>query len=211
MRIVECEQGSREWVEARLGRPTASQFSRIITPGRMQLSAQRKKYQAELHYEWWCGEPKDDLTDNQWIDRGKALEPQARDYYSLVTDLDVETVGLLLTDDGIAGASPDGLMNNRRAGLELKVPMADTHLLWLSVGEVPTDYRTQVQGQIWVGGLEWVDFLSYCPELPPLLVRVEPDPAMQAAFDEHLPAFYAELLAGRQRLVDLGVKPWEKL
>ena len=76
---------------------------------------------------------------------------------------------------------------------------------------LPTDYKAQVQGQLWVTGRAWADFMSYCPELPPFLIRVEPDPKFQAALDDHMPVFHAELMAGRARLLDKGVTPWVKL
>jgi len=31
LRILEAEQGTQEWLDARLGRPSASQFSKLIT------------------------------------------------------------------------------------------------------------------------------------------------------------------------------------
>ena len=47
MIVHAAEQGSVGWLEARLGIPTASQFSRIVTAtGR--LSKQRDSYLAEL-------------------------------------------------------------------------------------------------------------------------------------------------------------------
>ena len=42
-----CQQGSVEWFEARLGIPTASEFSRIVTPTG-KLSASRHAYMGEL-------------------------------------------------------------------------------------------------------------------------------------------------------------------
>ena len=213
MRIIDCEQGSREWIEARLGLPTASQFSRIVTStGR--LSKQRDTYMAELLCEWVFGEPAKDLAeDNVWIQRGKALEPEARRFYALHADVEPpRTVGLCLREgvECVAGASPDGLVDPDGL-LELKCPAPDTHLLWLARGDLPPQHRAQVQGQLWVTGREWCDFVSYCPELPPLAVRTAPDLAFQRALDEHMPTFHAELIAGRQRLFDLGVKPWEKV
>ena len=38
-------------------------------------------------------------------------------------------------------------------------------------------------------------------------MSVEPDDKLQAAMDEHIPTFIAELLAGRERLRALGVEP----
>ena len=44
---LDVEQGSRAWIEARLGIPTASEFSRIVTPGG-KLSASRDEYAGKL-------------------------------------------------------------------------------------------------------------------------------------------------------------------
>ena len=207
MKVLDVEQGSREWVEARLGIPTASAFKRIVT-STGKLSAQRESYQAELLSEWVFGEPAKDF-DTAWTERGKALEPDARRYYSFHTDTEAQTVGFCLRDDGIAGASPDSLVGDDGL-LELKCPREDTHLLYLARGVLPTDYKVQVQGQLWVTGRAWADFMSYAPELPPMLVRVEPDKKFQAALDDHMPTFHAELMAGRERLREKGVEPWQK-
>ena len=79
--------------------------------------------------------------------------------------------------------------------------------MWLARGAVPRDHTIQLQGQLWVTGRDWVDFVSYHPGLPPFIVRVKPEPITMLAFDEHLPKFIAELLAGRERLRELGVEP----
>ena len=56
--------------------------------------------------------------------------------------------------------------------------------------------------------------MSYHPGLPPFLKRVYPDPVYQAALTEHIivgskkqPSFIDEILAGRDRLRELGVVP----
>ena len=237
MRVLDVEQGSREWVEARLGIPTASAFKRIVT-STGKLSAQRDAYQAELLSEWVFGEPAKDF-DTTWTERGKVLEPDARRYYSFHTDTEARTVGFCVltegemkvragliaegeeleapngfggarpTTDPAVGASPDGLVGDDGL-LELKCPREDTHMLYLARGVLPSEYRAQVQGQLWVTGRAWADFMSYCPELPPFLIRLEPDPKFQAALDDHMPVFHAELMAGRQRLIEKGVTPWQK-
>ena len=88
--------------------------------------------------------------------------------------------------------------------------MPKTHLLYLARNVLPRDYVLQVQGQLWVTGRGWVDFMSYCPNLPPFIVRVEPDLKIQDALDAALPAFTSELEAGRARLIELGVQPWKE-
>ena len=88
--------------------------------------------------------------------------------------------------------------------LELKCPMAPTHLLWLCRGGLPPAHKAQVQGQLWITGRKWCDFMSYYPGLPPLLVRVELDPKYHDAFEETMPKFIKEVIDGRERLRELG-------
>ena len=204
MIIVNCEQGSRQWTECRLGIPTASAFSRIVTPGG-KLSAAREEYQGELLAEWALGEA-DEFGGTDWMERGKMLEPEALQHYAFYRDLQPDSVGFVYRDDNkMVGCSPDGLVKD--GALELKCPKAGTHLIYLAGGHCPKKYVPQVQGHIWVTDRPWCDFMSYHPGLPPLIVRVEPDAAYQAAFDKHMPEFIAELLEGRERLREMGVVP----
>ena len=85
--------------------------------------------------------------------------------------------------------------------------MAKNHLLWFVRGVVPKSHIMQCQAQLWITSRGWVDFMSYHPELPEVLHRVEPDEKLFKAFDEHIPVFCEELAAGRQRLIDEGVEP----
>jgi len=55
MLIVNCEQNTPEWYEARLGIPTASGFDRIITT-KGEVSKSREKYLYELAGEIVTGE-----------------------------------------------------------------------------------------------------------------------------------------------------------
>lgn len=207
MIVLNCEQGSREWVEARLGIPTASAFSRIVTPGG-KLSAAREEYQGELLAEWALGEA-DEFGGTEWMERGKMLEPEALQHYAFYRDLQPERVGFVYRDeDQMVGCSPDGLVKD--GALELKCPKASKHLIYLAGGQCPKKYVPQVQGHIWVTGRPWCDFMSYHPGLPPLIIRVEPDAAYQAAFDNHMPDFIDELLKGQDRLREMGVVPWNE-
>ena len=202
---LDVEQGSRAWIEARLGIPTASEFSRIVTPGG-KLSASRDEYAGKLLAEWALGE-QDEEFQSEWVERGKLLEPEARDFYRFHRDADVKTVGFVYKNpDKVVGCSPDGIVGDDGL-LELKCPKPGTHLRWLSVGKVPRQHTIQVQGQLWVSGRAWVDFMSYHPGLPPLIVRAEPDEKLQAAFDEAIPVFIAELMAGREKLREMGIVP----
>jgi len=170
MIILNDEQGSPEWLASRLGRPSASMFSNLITTsGKPSSSA--KKYIAEMVAERLTGRSKPFYT-NDHMERGNFLEPEAREAYEFITDLEVVETGFILHDSEEFGCSPDGLVAND-GGLEIKCPSDGVHAGYLIDGKVPTKYYQQVQGCMWVTGRDWWDFMSYHPEMPHLLVRME--------------------------------------
>lgn len=162
MRIVECEQGSQAWYEARIGIPTASQFHRILTPGG-KPSGQALAYMYRLIAERLLNESMDDYVGTiQWMERGKLLEGDAREQFKFVNDVELRQVGFITDDAQTVGCSPDALIVGRAEALEIKCPAPWTHLQYLIEGP-GDDYRTQVQGQLLVGELEAVHFYSYHP------------------------------------------------
>lgn len=180
MRLIECEQGSEEWLKARLGVPSASNFSKLITM-KGTLSTQAKAYVDALVAEAITGEPTYvKLTDA--MQRGTELEPYARERYFYETGNSVEEVGFCLHDDYQAGASPDGLIGED-GGLEIKCPLGGTMVSYLRVGRLPSKYWQQVQGCLHITGRKWWDFMAYHPDMKPLIVRVERDEAFIAALN----------------------------
>lgn len=169
MRIIECEQGSLEWLQARLGVPSASSYSKLITSAG-KASAQSDAYINQLVAERITGEPSFfQVTDP--MQRGMDLEPDARISYEMESGRLVEQVGFLKHDTLEAGASPDGLIGDT-GGLEIKCPSPHTHVEYLRSGRLPTKYFQQVQGCLWISGRDWWDFMSYHPKMEPLIVRV---------------------------------------
>ena len=169
MRIIECEQGTPEWLQARLGCPSASSYAKLITSAG-KASAQSDAYINQLVAEKITG----DSTFFQITDpmqRGMDLEPYARTAYEMESGNLVDQVGFLKHDTLEAGASPDGLIGEN-GGLEIKCPMPHTHVEYLRAGKLPAKYFQQVQGCLWISGRDWWDFMSYHPKMEPLIVRV---------------------------------------
>ena len=171
MRTLNVVQGSREWQAARLGIPTASGFERILTPTG-KLSASADGYMCQLLAEQLIGQPMD-LADTGFMQRGSTMEAEAVKYYELQRGVDTAKVGFCLRDDGRVGCSPDRLVGDDGL-LEIKCPAAPVHVMYMLEG-FPKKYMPQVQGQLWITGRKWCDCLSYNPELPPALLRVERD------------------------------------
>jgi hypothetical protein len=181
------EQGSAEWMAARVGIPTASQFDKIITPKTMQLSASSAKYANQLIAEQLLGVPIEDFG-SAFIQRGNFLEKRAVSYYELQRECDTQAVGFVLRDDRRSGASPDRLVGENGL-LEIKCPSAPNHIEYL-LDKDGIGYKTQVQGQLWIAEREWSDTLSFNPDMPPALVRQYRDEkyikALAAAVDQFL-------------------------
>ncbi len=177
MRILPHAQRTPEWYAARLGVPSASNFEKIITPGG-KASTQIVGYTNRLIAERIMGKPCDPDEPNSAMQRGTELEPEARDYYSLIAGEIVEC-GFCLHDDHDFGCSPDGLVGADGI-VEIKCPMPWTHVEYLRDGVIPSKYIPQVQGQLLVTGRKWCDFISYHPDMKPLIVRVEADRDYQA-------------------------------
>jgi hypothetical protein len=170
MQIHNVEQGTPDWFELRKGIPTASNFSKILTPtGR--LSTSKDTYLYELLSESVLGY-KEETTKTEWMERGNELEEEAAVLYELATDIDTEIVGFI-TNNGV-GCSPDRLVG-KEGLLEIKCPKPSTHTKYIVSQKMDNKYIPQVQGQLMVTGRKWCDWMSYHPELPPVIVRVERD------------------------------------
>jgi hypothetical protein len=83
-------------------------------------------------------------------------------------------------DYPFAGASPDGLIDHDGC-IEMKCPKSSVVHLQRFVDGLPEEYRPQIQGQLWVTGRQWCDFVSYDPRMPEshrlLKIRVKRDQA----------------------------------
>tara|TARA_R110000772_G_scaffold48018_2_gene109507 strand:- start:650 stop:1255 length:606 start_codon:yes stop_codon:yes gene_type:complete len=171
MRVTEFEQRTEGWFHARLGRPSASSFHKLITPtGKPAASAD--SYINDLIAEKITGRQASVFV-NDAMQRGTDLEPLAKEVYELVADENVFDIGFCLHDTIEAGASPDGLVGDDGL-LEIKCPMGNTMVSYLRAGnKLPSKYIPQVQGQLWITDRDWCDFLAYHPDMTILLVRVE--------------------------------------
>ena len=193
-------QGSDEWLQLRSGIPTASSFDKIITPTGKQ-SAQADGYANLLIAELITGKPEEIWRGNMWSERGKVLEPDAVLLYEMQTDRKTDIVGFV-TRAGM-GCSPDRLIGDDGL-LEIKSPAPHTHVEYLLKNTIDPGYIPQVQGQMYVTGRKWVDWYSYYPELPPVIIRVERDEAYLEKLAQYMADFFTLLESKKARLIELG-------
>ena len=186
-----AEQGSAEWLAARLGVVTASNFAKVISKG-----VGRRAYMLQLAAERLSGlsQPFFRNTAMEW---GTEHEQEARECYELFSDNTVIEKGLIYLDDSKQiGASPDGLIGEN-GGIEIKCPNSTTHIEWVLSGKLPSKHKAQVQGCMWVTGRDWWDFATYDPRVNNSLfiVRVTRDDEYVSKLSESCTAFLIELNA----------------
>lgn len=206
MNILDIEQGTAEWHQARLGKVTASRVADVIAKTKTGWGASRANYQAQLIAERLTGTVAESYT-NAAMAHGTATEPEARAAYEFRHDVDVAQVGFILHPSiADSGASPDGLVG-ADGMLEIKCPNTATHIDTLLAGKVPAKYITQMQWQMACAGRAWCDFASYDPRLPAsmqlFVQRIERDDKVIGDLEGIVREFLAELDAKVQALRNL--------
>ena len=169
---IDVAQGSAEWLSARLGKWTASNFSNLITStGKESTSA--KRINDSLVAELLLDKPADNFQSDAML-RGTEMETEAMDFLNFATGFNFKACGFLLSNDGY-GCSPDGLDFKRMIGAEIKCPLAHTHVRYLLNNRVPPIYYAQIQGSMLVSGFKSWAFCSYHPEIKSLILEVRRD------------------------------------
>lgn len=184
MKILDCEQGSDEWLVARCGSVGASSIADLRAKTKSGWGASRKNLMATLITERLTGKPSSSYTNAamQW---GIDTEPEARDAYAFVHDASITQVGLVL-HPLIPGshASPDGLVGDDGL-VEIKCPQTATHIDTLLAQKVDGRYIQQMQWQMACTDRKWCDFVSYDPRLPgEMQLFVQRVPRDDAMIDE---------------------------
>lgn len=190
IQIIDCEQGTEDWLRARMGIPTASEFATIMASGRGGgESKTRKTYLLKLAGEVLTGEPMDAYT-NAHMERGKAMEAEARATYSLLRDQVPASVGFIR--NGNKGCSPDSLLGSSGM-LEVKTKLPHLMIECLLKDEFPPDHKAQCQGALWVAEREWIDIAVYWPKLPLFVKRAYRDEVFIKKLSDEIDRFNDEL------------------
>ena len=174
MIIHNFEQKSEAWHEARCGRVTGTRFKALVSGESTQTY---KDLVTNIACEIITKRQEDTYTSPD-MERGVELEPVARELYSEEMGVKVYQVGFITPDEDTpyaewVGISPDGVIKNSL--LEIKCPKARTHLEYIEANKLPSEYRYQVQGQLFVTGFKYCDFMSYSEGMKPFIIRVYPD------------------------------------
>ena len=191
--VYDCAQNSPEWYAARAGIPTASSFKDVLAKGEGKT---RRAYLLKLVGERVTGMPAESIT-NEDMERGHAMEPDARDAYVTRTEHELTRVGFIR--NGNVGCSPDALIG---ADGILEIKTKKPHILAdvILKGGIPSEHVAQCQGALWVCEREWIDFVAYWPRMPLYLHRVYRDEKYIKNLAAEVERFNADLAETVERL-----------
>jgi hypothetical protein len=199
-------QRDADWYAARVGKATASRFKDAIAT-KKQTEKQKKDnlpgdpmqaqldYLTELVVERLTQQPiqRYATAAMQW---GTEQEPAARAAYERVTGTSVEETGFVAHDVLLAGCSPDGLVDWDGL-IEIKCPWNTANHIETLLNGMPDEHRAQVQGQMWITGRQWCDFVSYDPRMPAELQlhvqRIQRDPGFIADLEAKVTSFLQQV------------------
>lgn len=197
--VFNFDQRSPEWIKSRLGIPTASRFSAILSRGSGKT---RERYKRQLASEIVEGEPFEPFVSGH-TDRGQAMEAEALSVYKDRLGIDVHHVGFIR--NGRMGASPDGLIGET-GGLEIKTALPHIQTKRLKFNRLPPEYVAQVQGNMLVSERDFWDFFSYpvnYPEVDVLYLRVDRDEGYIKNLRAEIERFNDEVLELVEEIKDL--------
>ena len=186
MIIHNIDQQSEAWFAIRCGHVTGSRFKALVAG---ESTATYKDLITNIACEIITGKAEETYS-NAIMEHGLETEPIARDEYNRLFDTEVKTAGFISPDENSKyhdwiGISPDGLIPDEGI-LEIKCPLMRTHLEYIEANKLPSEYRHQVQGQLFVTGLKFCDFMSFVKGMKPFIVRVTPDLELYKEFENRL-------------------------
>lgn len=170
MQVINVEQGTSEWLQARLGKITGTRLKSV-----MGSPAVQQTLIYELIAEQISGQP-EVLFTNDAMRWGTEHEEDAVVAYEKKKKVRTEKVGFCISDEfSYLGLSPDRLIEKGGKfikAVEVKAPTTKTVVKYMLDGGVPEEYKWQVVNYFLVcTDLKELDFIIYDPRII--------DPALQ--------------------------------
>lgn len=164
--VIDCEQRTDAWRQARCGVATASRASDIIAQIKSGEAAARRDYRIELAVERITGRPAENGFMSADMQRGIDLERVARIAYESYTGDVVEEVGFLKHTLHQAGCSPDGWLDGGETLLSIKCPKSSTMIRYFTEDRFPLEYEPQMLCELYVSGASRYEFFAFDDRLP---------------------------------------------
>lgn len=218
---IPCKQRSEAWHRARLGVFTASNADRVLRFNRRANQLELKhdtdtywNYLYKLVTEKITGElveEKPSLSELPWIKRGIEKEDEARAAFAAKHSIPIKQVGFFTTNDGRLGCSPDGMSEDNKQLLEIKVPAPWTFLQYkrgrIGPNASNDPYEMQVAMQLLVTGSEVAHFFVWHEYWPPYYAKKTRDSNYIARIAPLLDQFAEKVTSEYDQCIKLGCLP----
>lgn len=193
MIILNIEQQSEAWHEARCGRVTGTRFKSLVAG---ESTATYKDLVTNIACEIITNK-QEETYSNAAMEHGIETEPIARKEYENLFDCEIKQMGFIIPDEDHKyhewiGISPDGVTPDNGM-IEIKCPIAKTHLGYIEDNRFPSEYKHQVQGQLFVTGFAYCDFMSFVEGMKSFVIRVYPDLELFKEFEKRLDILIEEV------------------
>lgn len=189
MNIIPVQQGSKEWLDWRKGKITASDAGIILGMNKYTNVCTLWDEKGEDAY------PK---IPNKHMQRGITLEPVARELFIQTTGIMVEP--LVVEHDELIwmGASLDGIDECGDIIVEIKCPLIGGHVSGMIYGEILPMYKAQMQHQLYCTGAEICFYVTYNEQHEQKLniIEVSRDEKFMENMIEAELYFYKEFMCG---------------
>lgn len=186
MIIHNIEQRSEAWYSVKCGLVTSTRFKNLCSK---ETTDSYKDLVTNIACEIITGKMEEGYS-NANMEYGIETEPLARKEYESLMECEVQEVGFITPDEdhkyfSWIGDSPDGLTPDNGV-LEIKCPLPKTHFGYIEDNKLPSEYRHQVQGHLFVTGADYCDFMSFVPGMKSFIIKVYPDPELHKEFELRL-------------------------
>lgn len=195
------QQNSAEWFRIRVGKVTASEMTKIVTPTG-KASSQCSAYMNRLLAEWALGRSlTDDSYQSDYMTLGHDNEQATVESFEFQTEFTTSTVGFVERSDGLIGCSPDRLIDGGGT-LEVKSPAPQTQIGYLlDPSELEKKYFVQIQTQLWICEFDFGYIHTDSKPLPPIKpVRVNRDEDFILKISTATNTFLETMLGHREAL-----------
>lgn len=163
IKIIDVEQRTPEWDEARLGRVTGTGLKRVLGTPKV-----REGYFYEILAERLSTEA---TNEESAMDRGVRLEKEAIEVYEAYQMVKIVSVGFVQRkDNNWLGYSPDGLVEAKNGpytkDIEIKCLSSANHIKTFLTQQIPEEYSAQaLMGFVVNDDLVARDFVFYDPRI----------------------------------------------
>ncbi len=166
MTELKIKQNTDEWMIARSGKITASNFDLLIPSKKVDsFTIGQRTYLLSVAAEILTGLYEETFQTKAMI-QGHEREPFAREALSKAVKAPIRESGFWEYSDYI-GISPDGIGGFDEFTIEVKCPQPKAHMLYLyDMKEFDKKYQWQYKGQMWGTGIEHCYYGSFNPDFP---------------------------------------------